>query len=350
MLRFSIQKETFTFKQPSGTSRGVLTEKHAWFIRFWQEKQAEIVGLGECSIIPRLSPDFEDFVRYEAKINELVNLFIQVQQETTDLHPFFKSIEAFPSILFGIEIAYLDLINGGKAHFFDSNFTLQHKKIPINGLIWMGDQTFIEQQIQEKLTQGYTCLKMKVGAINFETEFEILAKLRKNYPKEQLILRVDSNGAFSPSEALDKLNRLASLDIHSIEQPIQQGQWEEMAKLCQTSDLAIALDEELIGITAYEAKKSLLETIKPPYIILKPSLHGGFTGCHEWIKLAEEHHIQWWMTSALESNVGLNAITQFTATFNNELHQGLGTGSLYVSNTPSKLKVEKGFVWYEREI
>lgn len=348
MLHFSIQKETFIFKQASGTSRGVLTEKHAWFIRLWEENAPQINGLGECSIISDLSPDFEDVESYEAKIKELVTLFIEQQELKKDLPVFYKSIEHFPSILFGIEMAYLDLKNGGKAHFFDTDFTLQHQKIPINGLIWMGDKPFIEKQIKERLAQGYSCLKMKVGAINFETEFEILATLRQHYPKEKLILRVDANGAFPTDEALEKLNRLATLDIHSIEQPIKQGQWRKMAELCQTSLLPIALDEELIGITATEDKKALLEIIKPPYIILKPSLHGGFTGCREWIQLAEKQNIRWWMTSALESNVGLNAIAQFTSCYKLNLHQGLGTGSLYVANIPSKLKVECGFVCLEK--
>jgi L-alanine-DL-glutamate epimerase-like enolase superfamily enzyme len=249
MLRYSIQKETFAFKQPSGTSRGVLTEKHAWFIRLWQENHPAVIGLGECSIIPGLSPDFDDFESYEAKIKELVTLFIEQHERTKDLHSFYKSIEHFPSILFGIEMAYLDLINGGKALFFDTDFTLRQKKIPINGLIWMGDKDFIEKQIEEKLAQGYSCLKMKVGAIHFETELEILATLRQHYPKEKLILRVDANGAFSADEALEKLNRLASLDIHSIEQPIKQGQSKQMAELCQTSLLPIALDEELMAST-----------------------------------------------------------------------------------------------------
>lgn len=347
MLRFSIQKETFIFKQPSGTSRGVLTEKHAWFIHLWEENAPQIIGLGECSVIPDLSPDFKDFESYETKIKELVVLFIEQQELTKDLHSFYKSIEQFPSILFGIEMAYLDLKNDGKALFFDTDFTLRQKKIPINGLIWMGDKSFIEKQIEEKLAQGYTCLKMKVGAINFETEFEILAALRQHYPKEKLILRVDANGAFSVDEALEKLNRLATLDIHSIEQPIKQGQAQQMAELCQTSLLPIALDEELIDITETAAKKALLESIKPPYIILKPSLHGGFTGCREWIQLAEAQNIHWWMTSALESNVGLNAIAQFASCYDLDLHQGLGTGSLYVTNTPTKLKVEGGFVWFD---
>jgi L-alanine-DL-glutamate epimerase-like enolase superfamily enzyme len=353
MLNYFVEKKCFKFKQASGTSRGILTEKHAWFVKLWFESEEKIVGLGEASIIPGLSPDFTSFSEYEVNLENILHQFteifhnIDLLKNTTELNEFFLSVEKFPSILFAIETAALDLINGGKGHLFDSDFTLRSKKIPINGLIWMGTTDFIQQQIEEKLAQGFTCLKMKVGALNFEEEIEILASIRKRFPKEKLILRVDANGAFGENDVVEKLNQLARLDIHSIEQPIKQGNWNLMKSLCKRSILPIALDEELIGITSNEAKKELLNEIMPQFIILKPSLHGGLIGSREWIKISESLGIKWWITSALESNVGLNAICQFTSTFENLLHQGLGTGSLYVENTPSRLKVENGYIFLD---
>lgn len=350
MLKYSIELKTFIFKTPSGTSRGVLTEKQAFFVRLWDPKFKEIVGLGECSFIPGLSPDFKDLETYEKNLRFFLDFFVVhfnledfSQKDLSELQNIPNLIH-FPSILFGLETALLDLVNGGKAHFFDTDFSSGKSQIPINGLIWMGSEEFMQAQIDEKIKQGFSCIKMKIGAIDFENEIEILAKIRQQFSKDKLILRVDANGAFSFEEALEKMERLAKLDIHSIEQPIKAGSWLQMKDLCQQTSLPIALDEELIGIYQKEEKIKLLETIQPQYIILKPSLHGGFSGCSEWISLAEEQDIPWWMTSALESNVGLNAIAQFTATFNNNLHQGLGTGSLYVENTKTDLAIENGFL------
>lgn len=350
MLKYSLEKKTFIFKTPSGTSRGVLTEKHAYFIQLWEEDKSSIFGLGECSIIPNLSPDFIDFDQYEKQINifcaELCSNFSLSDLKNIDLFDFdfYQKMAQFPSILFGIECAVLDLINGGKARFFETNFTQGKAKIPINGLIWMGNESFLLEQVEEKIASGFSCIKLKIGALNFENEYKILENIRKDFSKEELILRVDANGAFSHQEALEKINRLANLEIHSIEQPIKAGNWTEMAKLCRETKLPLALDEELIGVYKTANKINLLKTINPQFIILKPSLHGGFSGCKEWIELAEKQQISWWMTSALESNVGLNAIAQFTSTFDNKLHQGLGTGSLYLENTASDLIVENGFL------
>jgi o-succinylbenzoate synthase len=253
-------------------------------------------------------------------------------------------IVEFPSIVFGIETALLDLRNGGKSFFYNTSFTRSETKIPINGLIWMGDEAFMQAQIEDKLQEGYRCIKMKIGAIDFDKEFAILESLRKRFPADQLTLRVDANGAFSVDEALERLTQLSTLEIHSIEQPIQVNQWEAMAELCQKSPLPIALDEELIGIHDLAAKRNLLETIQPQYIILKPSLHGGIAGTKSWIEIAEKLNIPWWITSALESNVGLNHIAQFTSTYDNLLFQGLGTGGLYVENTPTKMQTKGGFL------
>jgi o-succinylbenzoate synthase len=337
-------KKTFLFKQPSGTSRGVLTEKHAWFLYVNTPENPNVIGLGECSVIPGLSPDFIDIDSYQEKVNQLCNSINQGNYTLENIGEIFPSLTASPSILFGLEVAILDLKNGGKGIVFDTEFTKGNTKIPINGLIWMGSESFMQEQIESKLKEGFTCIKMKIGAIDFDKEYQILAALRKRYAADVLTLRVDANGAFSHAEVLERLKQLAELNLHSIEQPIKAGDWKEMANICAKTALPIALDEELIGIETLEQKIELLETIQPQYIILKPSLHGGLVGCTEWISLAEERKTPWWITSALESNVGLNAIAQFISQYDNDLHQGLGTGGLYVENTPTNLNVRNGFL------
>ncbi len=329
-LRFT--KKTFVFKRPSGTSRGILTEKHAWFLEAWDEKNPEIIGLGECSIIPGLSPDFESFEKYEAQLNALC---ANPETDLTD----------WPSIKFGLECALLDLENGGRRIYFQNDFTHGERRLSINGLVWMGDENFMREQIEQKLIEGFSTIKMKIGAIDFDTEINLLKSIRDRYSKDQITLRVDANGAFSSEDAMQKLTVLTELDIHSIEQPIQQGKWNEMRELCKNTPLPIALDEELIGINDRSRKIELLETIQPQYVILKPSLHGGITGTQEWIELAEARNIPWWITSALESNLGLDAICQLTAEYQNELPQGLGTGSLYTNNIESNLTVQNGYIF-----
>jgi o-succinylbenzoate synthase len=328
-------KKTFDFKRPSGTSRGVLTEKHAWILEIYDEEKPALVGIGECSIIPGLSPDFESFESYEKKLDELCE---NIEMDTT----------ALPSIKFGLESALLDLQNGGKQCYFDNSFYSGDRQLPINGLIWMGEKSFMEEQIENKLKEGFKTIKMKIGAIDFDTEIELLRNIRKCYTAEEITLRVDANGAFTFGDAMNKLETLAALDLHSIEQPIKAGNWIEMAELCARTPLPIALDEELIGINTLKEKQRLLDTIRPQFIILKPSLHGGITGTKEWIQLAGERNINWWMTSALESNIGLNVICQLTAEYNNPLPQGLGTGSLYVNNIDSKLTVENGYIFIKK--
>lgn len=338
-LAARFEKKTFEFKRPSGTSRGVLTEKHAWFIYVWNVDNPAVVGTGECSIIEGLSPDFKDFESYE---NEVQNVVENINHFKKNIHQLVDK----PSIYFGLETALLDLNNGGKKIFFDTEFTAGKHRIPINGLVWMGSSDFMKKQIQDKLNAGYDCIKIKIGAIDFEEELLLLKSIRDKFEASEVTLRVDANGAFSPSDALDKLNKLNELDIHSIEQPIKPGQWTEMNKLCKESPLPIALDEELIGHYETTAKEKLLDRIKPHYIILKPSLHGGLRGTREWIKLAKDRDIGWWITSALESNIGLNVIAQFTSTYEDIPHQGLGTGLLYTNNIPSKLLVSGGYLYY----
>ncbi len=337
MISARFHKKTFHFKRPSGTSRGVLTEKHAWFIEIWESANPTVIGIGECSIIPGLSPDFQDLDSYEAKVAEVC----------ADLT---MNLDAFPSIKFGVETALLDLQNGGKGVIFDNDFSRRERSLPINGLIWMGEPDFMQEQIEQKLKEGFTTIKLKIGAIDFDNELSLLRSIRERYSKEEITLRVDANGAFSPAEAKAKLEFLAELGIHSIEQPIRQGQFDAMKSLCATTPVPIALDEELIGVIAKADKIQLLEYIQPQFIILKPSLHGGIEGTQKWIELAEERGIPWWITSALESNIGLNAICQLTAEYQNELPQGLGTGSLYTDNIPSDLHVENGTIFLSKQV
>jgi L-alanine-DL-glutamate epimerase-like enolase superfamily enzyme len=254
----------------------------------------------------------------------------------------------FPSIQFGLETAFASFESENTFEIFPSEFTQGTDSIPINGLIWMGTESFMKQQIKDKIEAGFYCIKMKIGAIDFQTELQLLNSIRKEFSSKDIELRVDANGAFSPLEALEKLKRLSELDLHSIEQPIKQGQIEAMASLCEKSVLPIALDEELIGVFSKEKKKDLLETIKPQYIILKPSLVGGFSGSKEWIDLAEKQNSGWWITSALESNIGLNAIAQWTYTLKNIMPQGLGTGGLFTNNFDSPLQVKNGTLQYEK--
>lgn len=328
-----------TFKRPAGTSRGVLTIKHSWLIFI---KENGIFGTGECSVIPGLSPDFVSIVDYEKELSIAIDLINANQLTPENAHTILKNK---PSILFGVECAFLDLKNGGRKVYFDNEFSKKERSIDINGLVWMGNESFMQEQIEQKLKEGFSTLKMKIGAIDFETEFKLLKKIRSQYDKEKITLRVDANGSFAPREVISVLNRLAELDVHSIEQPIKAGQWEEMKNICSSPPIPVALDEELIRVDSRNKKEELLSTIKPQFIILKPSLHGGIFGTKEWIELAEHNQIDWWMTSALESNIGLKAICELTAEYDNPLPQGLGTGSLYVSNFESDLTVENGKIF-----
>jgi o-succinylbenzoate synthase len=326
------------FKFQVGTSRGVLTQRNIYYLLLFDEQHPKNrIGLGEVSPLEGLSIDFD--TDWEAFLKENENT---ITIDAIENQHFINT----PAFQFGIETAFLDWKNRGNQIIFDNNFSRGKKDILINGLIWMGTPDFMEKQIEEKLKLGFQCLKLKIGALDFETELSILKNIRKKYKASEITLRVDANGAFKYEEALIKLNKLAELDLHSIEQPIKSGQVEKMAELCEKTPLPIALDEELIGIINSDTKKQLLNTIKPQYIVLKPTLLGGFKATQDWIALANESKIGWWITSALESNVGLNAIAQFTAEFDNHLPQGLGTGQLYTNNTPTLLKLERQFLSY----
>ncbi|MCB0454949.1 MAG: o-succinylbenzoate synthase [Aequorivita sp.] len=338
MLEASFKKYTLHFKRPSGTSRGIMNSKDTYFFIL---KTEESFGVGECGLLRGLSVD--DRPDYEEELNGVCeNIALGVNE--ADLY---VALTEFPSIQFGVETAFKSLHSKYPFELFPSEFTLGEASIPINGLVWMGDKVFMKQQISEKLKEGFICIKMKIGAIDFKTELELLKSIRKEFSASEVELRVDANGAFSSKEALEKLKVLSDLQLHSIEQPIKQGQWQEMARLCEETPFPIALDEELIGIFSEEEKNKLLITIKPQFIILKPSLIGGFRGSDSWIKLTEQHNAGWWITSALESNVGLNAISQYTFTKNSKLPQGLGTGSLYTNNIESPLEVLNGTLRYD---
>ncbi len=337
-MKASFQKYILNFKQASGTSRGILRTKETFFLLISYENSQ---GVGECGLFRGLSID--DRPDYEEKLQWLC-ANIQLPKEEL-----IAELLQFPSIQFGLEQALLSLKSQNKFELFPSDFTKGKASIPINGLIWMGSSAFMYQQIKEKLQSGFTTIKLKIGAIDFESEIELLKSIRKEFSPDEIELRVDANGAFNSNNALEKLKRLSDLEIHSIEQPIKQGQWQEMAKLCSVTPLPIALDEELIGVFDVTKKEELLLTIHPQFIILKPSLVGGFGGSNEWINLADKNNINWWITSALESNVGLNAIAQFTYNLDVKMPQGLGTGSLFANNFESPLEVKNGELHYNNK-
>ena len=336
MLRCRVKKYRLHFRVPAGTSRGVLHDKASWFLKMLDENRR--IGIGECSLLKELSiDDRPEFKMYLEEICQRIN--------SGDI-PNHTELVEYPSIRFGLEMALHDLEYGDDRILFPSEFTTGSAGIPINGLVWMGDFEFMREQVKEKIEAGFTCIKLKIGAIEFEKELELIRMIRREFSPSDVEVRVDANGAFKPDEALEKLNRLSEFNLHSIEQPIRQGQWEEMAKLCEKTPLPIALDEELIGVHDPEKKQKLLSVIRPRYIILKPSLLGGFAASEEWIHLAEKQNTGWWITSALESNIGLNAIAQWTYTLQNPMPQGLGTGQLYTNNFDSPLTIEKGKLYY----
>ncbi|WP_284653350.1 o-succinylbenzoate synthase [Flavobacterium terrisoli] len=338
-MKATYHKYVLRFKQPSGTSRGVLTTKETWFIVIENEFKK---GIGECGILRGLSAD--DRPDYEEKL-QWVCENIHLGEEKL-----WNELLEFPSIQFGIEMAFLSMRSQNPFVLFPSEFTSGEKSIVINGLVWMGDEAFMKQQIEDKIAQGFSCIKLKIGAIDFDKELDLLRFIRQNFDEQTIEIRVDANGAFSENEALNKINQITGFKLHSIEQPIQKNHTDMMSVLCKNTNLPIALDEELIGVFSFEEKEQLLQKIKPQYIILKPSFIGGFRGTLEWISIAEKLSIGWWITSALESNIGLNAIAQFTFGLNNLMPQGLGTGSLYDNNFDCPLEVSQGQLWYRNDL
>ncbi|WP_396209673.1 o-succinylbenzoate synthase [Flavobacterium sp.] len=334
-MKASYKKYTLHFKRPSGTSRGVMTEKETWFLFLEDDEKT---GIGECGLLRGLSVD--DRPDYEEKLQWVCQNIHLGKDELWD------ELLEFPSIQFGVEMAFLSLQSKTPFELFPSSFTKGNDAMRINGLVWMGDEAYMKSQIEEKLAQEFTCIKLKIGAIDFEKELELLRYIRQNFDAKTIEIRVDANGAFNSFEALNKLKQLAVFELHSIEQPIQKNNTELMANLCQATPFPIALDEELIGVFLFSEKETLLKKIRPQYIILKPSLVGGFKGTLEWISIANSLGINWWITSALESNIGLNAIAQFTFTLQNPLPQGLGTGGLYTNNFDCPLEIERGHIQY----
>lgn len=338
MLKASYSRYLLDFKEPSGTSRGILTQKETWFIKITDLRNPHVSGFGECALFRGLSAD--DRPDYEAKLEEVCRNIDSLFPEFPNISHAagLETLRKWSSIRFGVETALADLQNGGKRIIFPSAFPQGGGEIEINGLIWMGDKTTMQQRIEQKLKAGFRCIKLKIGAIGFQSELDLLKAIRSKFSRKDIELRVDANGAFTPAQAPFYLEQLARFDLHSVEQPIRQGQWEDMARLCRNTPIPIALDEELISIDTLKEKQLLLEHIRPQYIVLKPALTGGFSGAGEWISLARQQQTGWWVTSALESNIGLNAIAQWTFTLQNSMPQGLGTGQLYTNNIPSPLQ------------
>ncbi|MES2386904.1 MAG: o-succinylbenzoate synthase [Bacteroidota bacterium] len=346
------------FRFRAGTSRGVLTSKVSYMLKIYFSHDPGRFGIGEVSLIAGLSPD--DVSDLEPRLHNLCqkigNIPLEVNRSwvnpdfvvpvySTSLVP-----DTLPAVRFGMETALLDLLNGGHRMVFNNSFYTHAKPITINGLIWMGDKEYMLNQIAEKLEDGFTSLKVKIGGANFEDELELLKSLRKEYTAQELSIRLDANGAFSADNAMEYLNRLSEVEPEILEQPIKPGQIQEMAAICEKSLVPIGLDEELIGITDLDNKLKLLETVKPKAVILKPSLLGGFQAGREWIEVAEELGIRWWLSSALESNVGLNALAQFSANYDLQTPQGLGTGNLYRNNIGSPLELKGNKLTYNKKV
>ncbi len=348
-LKFKIEYRKLNFIFDAGTSRGVLNHKETWFIKAFDSNMPLVVGIGEAGPLKGLSiddiPDFEQVLE-----NELTKLDGKAIPTSPDeVFTLAQSVSLhLPSVRFGIETALLDLLYGGVKKCFDNKFYQDGQSIQINGLVWMGDSALMQKRLANKINAGFKCIKVKIGAIDLPNELQLLKLAREAYDSSKLELRVDANGAFSYNEAQHLLEELHKLEVHSIEQPIKAGQYKLMEQLCKNTPVPIALDEELIGINTFAEKEKLLLGIRPQYIILKPLLLGGFKSCLEWIELAERMGIGWWLTSALESNIGLNAICQFASSLQVTLPQGLGTGSLYDNNVDSPLEVVRDFIHYNQ--
>lgn len=342
MYQIELSSRTLHFIQPAGTSRGVYTTRQSYYVTLSDDNVPGIVGIGECATLPDLSCDAIPPKEYERILKGFCDDLCQSGKIDKE------AMRPYPSMLFGLETAKRQLDNGGGIDLFNTPFGRGEEGITINGLIWMGTFDEMFQRLEAKLKAGFHCVKLKIGAIDFEKELRLIQHIRQHFSRKEVELRVDANGGFTPDNAMQRLEALAKYDIHSIEQPIRQHQWMEMARLCKNSPLPIALDEELIGVNDLTEKNQLLDTIQPQYIILKPSLHGGISGTREWIKLAKERGIGSWITSALESNIGLNAIAQLTADIYGPhitMAQGLGTGQLFSDNMPMPLEIRGEQLW-----
>lgn len=344
-------KHTLKFKFDAGTSRGVLREKDSWFVKVFEQNHPDVYGVGECGPLPGLSIDTFELI--EGELGRIALAIASMPLPASNAEALHQAelltSWQFPAVRFALETALLDLINEGQGVIIKNRFVASGDPLPINGLIWMGDAGWMREQVARKIEEGYACIKLKVGAIDFEQELDLLAEIRKSFNADKITLRVDANGAFATNEVLFKLQRLAEYDLHSIEQPIMPRQMEAMQLICSKSKVPVALDEELIGVNTLEERRELLEFIRPQYIVLKPSLLGGIASTRQWIALANELNIGWWITSALESNIGLNSICQLTADYHIATPQGLGTGQLYHNNVASPLVVGNGYIHYDRD-
>ena len=347
MRKITITSKLLHFLQPAGTSRGVYNTRLSFYLKLTSDEQPDVVGVGECATLPDLSCDAMPPNEYERKLRTFCD-----EYERTGVIDY-EAMRAYPSMLFGLETAVAQFKAKGSLNFFDTPFGRGEEGIPINGLVWMGTFEEMFERLEAKLKAGFRCVKLKIGAIDFDRELQLIRHIRSTFSRKDVELRVDANGGFTPEEALSRMEALVQYDIHSIEQPIKQHQWAEMARLCAATPLPIGLDEELIGVNERQKKIELLDTIRPQYIVLKPSLHGGMAGTEEWIQLARERNIGSWITSALESNVGLNAIAQLTASIygTNIRHaQGLGTGQLFADNIEMPLKVVGDKLWIVQQL
>lgn len=347
MRKITITSKLLHFLQPAGTSRGVYNTRLSFYLKLTSDEQPDVIGVGECATLPDLSCDAMPPNEYERKLRTFCD-----EYERTGVIDY-EAMRAYPSMLFGLETAVAQFNAKGSLNFFDTPFGRGEEGIPINGLVWMGTFEEMFKRLETKLKAGFRCIKIKIGAIDFDRELQLIRHIRSTFSRNNVELRVDANGGFTPKEALSRMEALVQYDIHSIEQPIKQHQWTEMARLCAATPLPIGLDEELIGVNERQKKIELLDTIRPQYIVLKPSLHGGMAGTEEWIQLARERNIGSWITSALESNVGLNAIAQLTASIygTNIRHaQGLGTGQLFADNIEMPLKVIGDKLWIMQQL
>ena len=347
MRKITITSKLLHFLQPAGTSRGVYNTRLSFYLKLTSDEQPDVVGVGECATLPDLSCDAMPPNEYERKLRTFCD-----EYERTGVIDY-EAMRAYPSMLFGLETAVAQFNAKGSLNFFDTPFGRGEEGIPINGLVWMGTFEEMFERLEAKLKAGFRCVKLKIGAIDFDRELQLIRHIRSTFSRKDVELRVDANGGFTPEEALSRMEALVQYDIHSIEQPIKQHQWTEMARLCAATPLPIGLDEELIGVNERQKKIELLDTIRPQYIVLKPSLHGGMAGTAEWIQLARERNIGSWITSALASNVGLNAIAQLTASIygTNIRHaQGLGTGQLFADNIEMPLKVIGDKLWIMQQL
>ena len=347
MRKITITSKLLHFLQPAGTSRGVYNTRLSFYLKLTSDEQPDVVGVGECATLPDLSCDAMPPNEYERKLRTFCD-----EYERTGVIDY-EAMRAYPSMLFGLETAVAQFNAKGSLNFFDTPFGRGEEGIPINGLVWMGTFEEMFERLEAKLKAGFRCVKLKIGAIDFDRELQLIRHIRSTFSRKDVELRVDANGGFTPEEALSRMEALVQYDIHSIEQPIKQHQWTEMARLCAATPLPIGLDEELIGVNERQKKIELLDTIRPQYIVLKPSLHGGMAVTAEWIQLARERNIGSWITSALESNVGLNAIAQLTASIygTNIRHaQGLGTGQLFADNIEMPLKVIGDKLWIMQQL